>query len=384
MNKIIQQFGRRLRLGIIGGGAGSFIGPVHRMAARMSDFYELKAAVLSSNPDRSLKYGLALGIENERSYPSWKAMLQGEQNRADAIDVVAIMTPNDTHYPISLAFLEAGFPIICDKPLCNTIENANHLVERVAQSGQIFCITYNYSAYPMVRQARAMVKNGSIGDIRQVQLTYVQGNLATYLPEEEHSWRAKPKIGGPSLVLGDIATHAFHLGEYVTDKKINSLLAEVGPTVPERKTDDYVSCLLRFENQAKGTLWVTNSAAGAEHGLSFRIFGSKGGLEWHQEQPNELRHRQINGFEQIMTRRLDGLLSPEAEESSQLEFGHPEGYHDAFANLYREVALAIIAKKNGNIPNDKPKFPNVIEGARGVNFIFACLESMKKTSWIEI
>lgn len=383
MNKIHAELGRKLRLGVVGGGEGSFIGPVHRIAARMSDYYELKATVLSSDPERSVKNGLALGIEENRAYPGWEQMLEEEQKRSDAIDVIAIMTPNDTHFPISYAFLEAGFHVICDKPMCNTREEAKALVEHVKRTQKIFCVTYNYSAYPMVRQARAMVRQGVIGEIRQVYLTYVQGHLATYSPESDNTWRANPARGGASLVLADIATHTFHLGEYVTGEKVGAVMADVGSVIPGRQSDDYVSCLLRFENNARGSLWVTNSAAGAEHGLSFRIFGAKGGLEWHQEKPNELRHRQLNGFEQILTRRMDGLLSPEAEQSSQLRFGHPEGFHDAFANLYREAALAIIAEKSNSLSEKLLTFPNVEDGARGVDFIFKCLESRAKNTWVE-
>ena len=244
-----------------------------------------------------------------------------------------------------------------------------------------YIVTYNYSAYPMVRQARSMVRQGIIGEIRQLQLTYVQGHLATHSQETEQDWRANPRQGGASLVLADIGTHAFHLGEYVTGEKVRAVMADVGSVVPGRQLDDYFSCLLRFANNARGNLWVTNAAAGAEHGLSFRIFGAKGGLEWHQERPNELRHRRLNGFEQILTRRMDGLLNPEAEKSSQLRFGHPEGFHDAFANLYREVALAAV--KTNNLTEELLTFPDVNDGARGIDFVFKCLESRDRNTWVE-
>ncbi len=384
MNSILQEFGRKLRLGIIGGGPKSFIGPVHRMAARMSDCYTLTAAVLSSDPERSVHLANPLGISKDRAYPTWEAMLEAEKGRKDAIDVVAVMTPNDSHYPICAAFLDAGFHIICDKPLCNSLHHARDLVQKASSGNQIFCITYNYSAYPMVRQASAMVAEGIIGEIRQVHLTYVQGYLATRSPEEDQAWRLNPQKGGPSLVLGDIGTHAFHLGEYVAGLQVRSIMADVGPTVPGRTAHDYVSCLLRFENEARGSLWVTNAAAGAEHGLSFRIFGSLGGLEWHQEWPNQLRHRQLKGFEQIMTRRRDGTLSAAAESSTRLVRGHPEGYHDAFANLYREAAIAIAAKEQEIYNRDLATYPSVQDGARGVEFIFACLESQRTGCWSQL
>ncbi|MEL6943219.1 MAG: Gfo/Idh/MocA family oxidoreductase [Bacteroidota bacterium] len=370
----------KIQLGMVGGGAGSFIGPVHRIAARMTDEYELVAGVFSSKPEKSMSFAKQLGIVENRAYADWKKMLSAEQNRTDGIEVVAIMTPNDTHFPIAKAFLEAGVHIICDKPLCNTIENAQYLRDATDKSDRVFCVTYNYSAYPMVKQARAMVANGDIGDIRQVQLTYVQGNLASYSPSEEKSWRLTDQ-GGASLVLSDIATHAFHLGEYVTRTEIEQIYAEVDTTVPQRSADDYVSCLLRFKNGAKGTLWVTNAAAGAEHGLGFKIFGSQGGLEWHQEQPNELRHRSLHDFERILTRRKDGKLYSQAENSVFLEFGHPEGYNEAFSNLYQETATAIRQVQQGEKVQFPDGFPNAIAGERGVRFIHTCLISNATQKW---
>lgn len=375
---------QKIRLGIIGGGKDSFIGPVHRIAARMSDDYELVAGVFSSDPKRSMTFGQSIGITTNRVYPDWQTLLKAEQCRADGIEVIAIMTPNDTHVPISKAFIEAGIHIICDKPLCNHLEEAEALLKIVKASDRLFCVTYNYSAYPMVKQARSMVANGEIGEIKQVQLTYVQSNLAAYHPSEAQGWRHDTKKGGPLLVLGDIATHAFHLGKYVSRMEVEQIFAEVGPSFLQRKVDDYVTCLLRFPNSARGSMWVTNAAAGAEHGLSFRIFGTEGGLEWHQETPNELRHRRLNDFERILTRRTDGKLYPEAEQSVFLKFGHPEGYNEAFANLYKEMAKAINELKEGKKPLLPDGFPNVMAGLRGIAFIEACLKSKAKESWVNI
>lgn len=375
----------KIAFGMVGGGAGSFIGPVHRTAAAMTGAYELKAGVFSSNAERSIEFAKTLGIDTERAYSDWETMLEQEMKREDPVRVISVVTPNDTHFPISRAFSKAGFHIICDKPLCNDLKNALTLREETKnRKNQVFCVTYNYSAYPMVKQARAMVKRGDIGEIRQVHLTYVQGNLAKYDPSENQSWRHDPNKGGASLVLGDIATHAFHLGEYVAQTEVEQVFAEVGAIVPNRIADDYVTCLLRFENGAKGTLWVTNAAAGAEHGLGFKIFGSKGGLEWHQEMPNALRFRKIDDFEQILTRRKDGKLYPEATESIQLEFGHAEGYHEAFSNLYRETADAV-RKEKQNQPMDLPSgFPGIEAGIRGVAFVDACLKSKKINDWINL
>ena len=376
----MNRFKRKLKLGVVGGGSDSFIGPVHRMAARMSNYYDLVTGVLSSNAEKSRKYAMDVGIAKERAYGNWKELIEQEKNRSDGIDVLAIMTPNDSHYEIALAALDANMHVICDKPLCNSLKNAIQLVQKTEEKDKVFCVTYNYSAYPMVRQARAMVKNGDLGEIRQVHMQYIQSHLAG--SNVNTGWRFDTKKGGPSLVVSDIATHAYHLGCYVTDLEVDKLISDLGTNVPGRKVDDYLSCLLRFDNGARGSMWITNSAAGAEHGLSFKIFGEKGGLQWHQEHPNELRHRRLDGFEQIMTRRKDGKLYPEAESSMSLEIGHPEGFHDAFANLYREVAEAIFDKEN-TVRSDtgKTSFPTVKDGAKGVRFIYAVLDSSKNGSW---
>ncbi|MEM7373048.1 MAG: Gfo/Idh/MocA family oxidoreductase [Bacteroidota bacterium] len=368
-----------LRLGVVGGGKGSFIGPVHRIAARMSDCYELVAGVLSSSPHRSKDFAKELGIQEERAYSDWQKMIKDESERADGMEVIAIMTPNDTHYPIALAALEAGIHIICDKPLCNNIEHAHRLLQTSRKKDLVFCVTYNYSAYPMVRQARQMIQQGEIGEIRQIHLQYIQGYLAN--EEADTGWRGKPEQGGPSLVVGDIATHAYHLGCYVTGLEVEELMADLGTNVPGRSVDDTLHCLLRLENGAKGSMWITNAAAGAEHGLHFKVFGSTGGLEWHQEHPNELLHRQLNGFERRMTRRKDGLLYREAEQSMRLVIGHPEGYHDAFANLYREVAAAIFSQQDQQGNDFTPLFPTILDGAKGVQFIYSVMESNQARSW---
>ncbi len=371
---------RKLKLGMVGGGHGSFIGPVHRMAARMSNYYNLCATVLSSDPNKSIEYGLKHGIDRERAYSDWQDMIEQESKRTDGIEVLAIMTPNDLHFPMAYAAIEAGLHIICDKPLCNNLENAIDLVKKSREKDLVFCVTYNYSAYPMVRQARAMIENGELGDIRQVHLEYIQSHLAE--ASTPYNWRFDPLVGGQSLVVGDIGTHAYHLAGYVTGLEVEELMSDVGTNVPGRTVDDYASCLLHYENGARGSLWVTNSAAGAEHGLSFKIFGEKGGLEWHQENPNELRHRQLNGFEQRMTRRNDGKLHPEAESSMKLVMGHPEGFHDAFANLYGEVAEEILSRSQAERSSgDRPSFPTVLDGAKGVKFIDAVIASNRNRRW---
>ncbi len=367
---------------MIGGGEGSFIGPVHRIAARMSNDYDLVAGVFSSKAEKSMTFAKQIGIAKERAYPNWQTMLQKEQQLEAGIEAVAVITPNHTHYPICSAFAQAGFHIICDKPLTNTLENAKKLQQELEGKSQVFCVTYNYSAYPMVKQARAMVADGQIGAIKQVNLNYVQGNLAAYHPSEKNSWRHDKSKGGASLVLADIATHAFHLGEYVAQIELEEVFAELGPSYKQRIVDDYVSCLLRFKNKARGMMWVTNCAAGAEHGLSFRIFGTKGGLEWHQETPNELRHRRIDDFEQILTRRKGNKLLPLANESVFLPYGHPEGYNEAFANLYKETARGIRQIKNKESLQLPDGFPGIEAGVRGLSFVEACIKSKEQGIWI--
>jgi predicted dehydrogenase len=383
-NPTIQAIGRRLRLGVIGGSYG-FIGPIHRTAARLDDRFEIVAGVLSSDPQRCRAAAIGLGIDGDRAYASTQQMIALEAGRPDGIDAVAIMTPNAHHFSSAMAALDAGLHVICDKPMTTTSSEALVLAGKVEDTGLVFCLTHCYSAYAMVRQARAMVKAGDIGEIRQIHLTYVQGYFATLVEAQtEHpSWRFDPNENA-SLVIGDIGTHAHHLGAYVSRLELDSVMADVGATVPQRTVDDYGGLLMRWSNGARGTMWVTNAAAGAEHGLAFRIFGSKGGLEWHQETPNELRHRRLDGFEQVLTRRLHGALYPEAEHATRVEIGHPEGYQEAFAMLYRDAADAITARMTGQPANPHAlDFPTAMDGARGLRFIDGVLESMKTGAWAD-
>ena len=384
MNPVLAILGRRLRLGVIGGGPGSFIGPVHRTAARLDDRFEITAAALSSNVERSRAAALGLGIAANRAYADWRALLDGERARTDGVDAIAVMTPNDSHHAICAAALERGYHVICDKPLTTNLADALDLVRRVRASGRVFCLTHNYTAYPMVRQARDMIRAGAIGAVRQIQLAYVQGHNATLVEgrTEAANWRFDPAIAGPSLVLGDIGTHAHHLGAFVSGQELTEVMAEVWATVPGRQADDAAVVLMRWSGGARGTMWVTNAAAGADHGLRFRIFGATGGLEWWQEQPNELHHRRLGGFEQVMTRRLHGALTPSAERAARIEIGHPEGYQEAFANLYKDAAEAIATRIAGR-PCDPMAldFPNVEDGARGIAMIEACLQSARTGGW---
>ncbi len=377
---MMEHIGRRLRIGVIGGGTGSFIGPVHRIAARLDGKFDLVAAALSSNPQRGRDEGRRLGFPDDRVYGSWRELIAQESQREDGIDVVAVMTPNDSHFEICTAALDAGLHIICDKPLTTDVSSARELAAKVRASGAEFCVTYCYSGYPMVRQARDMVRAGELGAIRQVQLQYVQGNLAEPVPST--GWRMQADRVGGSLVLLDIATHAFHLGAYVCGQDVESLCADVGATRPGGEVDDYVATLMRYGNGARGSLWVTNAAAGSEHGLSFRIHGDKGGLEWYQEEPNRLLHRRAGGFDQVLTRRLDPAMSPGALRSTRVALGHPEGYLEAFANLYEEFAEVVAARLQGERSSpDGDLFPGVIDGVKGLLIVDAAQRSARSGRW---
>jgi predicted dehydrogenase len=387
MDTTIARLGRRLRLGVVGGGPGSFIGTVHRTAARLDDHYEVVAGVLGRNPERSRAAARALGLAEERAYADHGELLAKEAARPDGIDVLAIMTPNDAHYPAARDALALGLDVICDKPLTTRLEDALDLVRRVRASGVVFCLTHNYTGYPMVRHARAMVQSGALGTIRQLHVEYIQGHLAAPTEADRDpaaNWRFVSEQCGPSLVLGDIGTHAHHLACFVAGLELTDVAAELGSAVPGRLVHDYAHVLLRFAGGARGSMWVTNSAAGAEHGLHIRVFGDKGGLEWHQEEPNRLLYRPLGGFAQVLTRGRPGL-SPQAARATRIVLGHPEGFHEAFANLYTDAAEAIVARRTGGKPDPLAlDFPTVEDGARGVKFVEAAVASHRNGgSWTD-
>jgi predicted dehydrogenase len=371
---VIALLGRRLRLAVVGGGPGSFIGPVHRMAARLDDRYQIVAGVLSSDPQRSVSAGLALGLAPERCHPDLAAMLAAEAQRADGIDVVAVMTPNDGHFPAAMAALDHGFDVICDKPMTNTLAEAQTLHEKVQASGRVFCLTHNYSGYPMVRQARAMVADGQLGDIRLLQVEYVQGGRAKPGPGRV-AWKADPARGGPSLVMGDIGTHAHQLLRFVSGLEVGEVAAELGCVVPEREAHDFAGVLLRMAGGARGSFWVTQAAAGVENGLRIRISGSRGTLEWQQEHPQVLDFKPLDAPAQRLTPRGPGTL-PLALRSTRVAAGHPEGFPEAFANLYSDAAEAIAARRSGQQADPLAlHFPNAHDGWMGMRFVDAVIRS---------
>jgi len=381
--------GRRIRYGMIGGGEGAFIGAVHRIAARLDDQYELVCGALSSTAEKARASGAALGLSPERAYGSFAAMLAGEallpaERRMQA---VVIVTPNHVHFAAAKAALEAGFHVICDKPLTTTVGDAEALAALASRSGLVFALTHNYTGHPLVRQARAMVAAGEIGDVRIVQAEYPQAWLTEALEasgQKQASWRTDPARSGAGGAIGDIGTHALNLAEFVTGLEAESLLADLQTFVPGRALDDNGHILLRFRGGARGMLWASQVAPGNENALRLRVYGSKGGLSWSQEDPNELWVTPLGKPTQRFTRGGDGAW-PEAQRVTRLPFGHPEGYLEAFATIYQEAARAIRAHAEGRAVKAEVIFPGVREGVRGVRFIAAAVASNAAGgSWVAI
>ncbi len=383
LNPVITLLGRKLRLAVIGGGPGSFIGAMHRQAARLDDRYELVAGALSSDPAKSVQAGKDLGLSAERCYANGMDLLTGEAARQDGADVVAIMTPNDSHFGFAMAALAQGFDVICDKPMTNTLQEAQQLHQRVVESGLVFCLTHNYTGYPMVRQAKAMVADGQLGAIRLVQVEYVQGGRAKDGPGRT-AWKEDPARGGPSLVMGDIGTHAHNLLRFTTGLEVSQVAAELGTVVPGRLAHDFAGVLLRLSNGARGSLWVTQAAAGVENALRIRVCGALGSLEWQQECPQALSFRPLDAPAQQRTPNGPGTL-PLAARASRIVAGHPEGFHEGFANLYADAAQAIAARRTGQAaPALALHFPNAHDGLLGVQFVDSVLRSAQRNgAWTD-
>lgn len=377
LNPVIDLLGRRLRLALVGGGPGSFIGAMHRQAARLDDRYAIVTGVLSSDPEKSKQAGRELGLDPDRMYSSVQEMLQSEASRPDGVDAVAIMTPNDSHFEYSMLALEHGIDVICDKPMTNTLEEAEALHKKVLETGLVFCLTHNYTGYPMVRQAKAMVMDGQLGTIRLVQVEYVQGGKADEskpMPELM-TWKYDPVRGGPSRVMGDIGTHAHNLTRFITGLEVDEVSADIGTIVPGRLIHDYAGAQLRFDNGARGSFWVTQAAAGVENCLRIRVSGSKGTLEWMQEIPQALTFKPLQGPSQNRTPNGPGTL-PLSARVTRLVAGHPEGFPDGFANIYSDAAEAIAARRAGKQPDPLALyFPNSLDGLLGVRFVNSVIES---------
>ncbi len=340
--------GGRIRLGMVGGGEGAFIGAVHRMAARLDDHYEFVAGALSSTPEKAMRSGAALGLDPKRTYGDFEEMARRERRLKDGIEAVAIVTPNHMHAPAATAFLKAGIHVICDKPLTTTLREANKLAALAEKSGLVFAVTHNYTGYPLVRQAREMVRAGELGEIRVVQVEYPQDWLTENLEatgQKQAEWRTDPARSGGGGCIGDIGTHAYNLADFVVGSEVTELCAELHTFVEGRRLDDNVQIMLRYANGARGMLWASQVAPGNENGLQLRVYGTKGGIHWRQDNPNYLYFTPFGKPTQILTRGGAGAY-PSANRVTRIPSGHPEGYLEAFATIYSEAAQAIRAARN--------------------------------------
>jgi predicted dehydrogenase len=368
---------RRLRLGMVGGGEGAFIGAVHRIAARLDDHFELVAGALSAEPQRAARSGAALGLDPQRVYADFEQMAQAERRRSDAIDAVAIVTPNHLHVPVATAFLRQGFHVICDKPLASNLADALTLRDLARSSGKLFCLTHNYTGYPLVRHARAMVAAGALGELRLVQVEYPQEWLTEPIEQQgqkQAEWRTDPARSGAGGCLGDIGTHAYQLANYVTGLSLDQLCAELTAFVPGRRLDDNVNMLLRYQGSARGMLWASQVAPGHENGLRLRVYGTRGGIEWVQAEPNVLIHSPLGEPRRLITRG-SAAAHASAARVTRIPSGHPEGYLEGFANLYSEAAQAIHALDAGRPIPPEVEFPGLDDGIKGMAFIEAAVQS---------
>lgn len=370
---------RRLRWAMVGGGQGAFIGEVHRRAVRLTGQFELVAGALSGTPERARASGRELGLPESRSYPSWEAMLERElalppDERAEGVSIV---TPNHLHYPVARAFAGASFHVVCDKPLVHTSAQARELGRVVRESGVVFAVTYTYTGYPMVRQARDMVRGGALGEVRKVLALYHQGWLSGPEGGKQAEWRTDPARSGLAGAIGDIGSHAENLISTVTGLELEALCADLTTFVPGRALDDDASVLLRFRGGARGLLTATQVAAGHENDLTLHVFGTRGSLIWRQETPNRLEVLPLDGPGQVWTRGSPSL-SLAAQAAAQLPGGHPEGFLEAFANIYRGVAETLLAREEGRSADPSlALFPGLEDGARGVHFIEKVVESAR-------
>jgi predicted dehydrogenase len=376
---------RKLRMGMVGGGPGAFIGPVHKMAAELDGKIELVAGAFSQSAERSRTAGGSFGIDPARAYASYAEMIEAESRRDDGIDFVVIATPNNLHLPIAEAALAAGIAVMSDKPATATYDEVLKLQAAVKKAGLPYGLTHTYAGYSLVREARALIARGKLGAIRKVAVEYLQGWLSKPLEtsgQKQAAWRSDPELNGPGGCIGDIGTHAFHLTEYVTGLKVTGLNASLRTVVEGRKLDDDCNALLRMASGASGTLMVSQVAAGEGNGLRLRVYGENGSIDWKQEDPNRLRVKWLDGPEEIR-HAAGGYLSAEARAVTRLPGGHPEGYIEAFAVLYREFADGLTAWKAGNRDTLPATLPGIEAGVRGMRFIERAIESNRTESWVE-
>ena len=367
-------------MGMIGGGKDAFIGAIHRIAANMDGMVELVCGSLSINKDIAIDSGRSLFLPEDRIYTSWEEMLEKESRlpEGERMDFVTVVTPNFAHYAPAAMALENGFHVVVEKPITLTLDEALALKQKLDQTGNLLCLTHTYTGYPMVKQAREMVKNGTLGKIRKVFVEYRQGWLSKLLEREGNqgaAWRTDPKKGGKSAVMGDIGTHAFNLAEYVSGLQVTQVCADLNTMVEGRQLDDDGSVLLQFDNGARGVLAATQVAAGEENNLSIKIYGENGGLEWHQQEPNTLLLKWADKPAEIL-RAGNAYLSDIAKHNSRTPGGHPEGYLEAFGNIYRNFALTLAGRiNNTTVDKDLVEFPSITEGIRGMAFIDSVVAS---------
>ena len=374
----------RIRLGMVGGGRDAFIGGVHRIASRIDDRFELVAGAFSSTAEKSQASGADLGLDPSRVYDDYTAMAQREARLKTGIEAVAIVTPNHMHYPVAREFLKRGIHVICDKPLTSTLADAKKLVKAAEKSDALFVLTHNYTGYPMIRQARAMVAAGEIGKVRVVQVEYPQDWLTVEQDFKQAEWRTDPARSGAGGSTGDIGTHAFNIASFVTGLKLEALAADLQAFVPGRQVDDNAHVMLRFEGGARGMLWSSQVAPGNENALRLRVYGETGGLEWAQEDPNYLWHTPFGEPKRKLTRGNAGT-GEAAARVSRIPPGHPEGYLEAFATLYSEAATAIRAHQVGKAAPAEVIYPTIEDGLEGVAFVDACVRSSARdAAWIKL
>jgi predicted dehydrogenase len=376
---------KKLRMGMVGGGPGAFIGPVHRMGAELDGKIELVAGAFSQTSEKSRIAGESYRIDPSRAYASYPEMLAAEKKRTDPIDFVAIVTPNSTHLPIALASLEAGFPVVSDKPATTTYAEALRLEAAVTKSGLPYALTHAYAGYPMVREARAICASGKLGPIRKIAVEYFQGWLSQLVEasgNKQAMSRADPVINGPGGCVGDIGVHAFHMLEYVTGLRVTSLNATLRTVVPGRILDDDCSAFLRLDNGATGVLMATQVAAGELNEVRLRVYGEKGSIDWRQQDPNRLRVKWADGPEEVRYAGA-GYLSESTRQVTRLPAGHPEGYIEGFAVLYREFADALVAWRRDGVNALPPTLPGITAAVRGMRFIERVIDSSRAENWVE-
>lgn len=375
---------QKLRMGMVGGGPGAFIGPVHKMAAELDGKAELVAGAFSQSAERSRAAGESFGIELGRAYSSYQEMFHAERNREDGIDFVVVATPNHLHLPVTAAALAAGIAVMSDKPATATYDEALQLQSVVAKARLPYGLTHTYAGYSLVREARAICAAGSLGSIRKIAVEYLQGWLSSPLEQtgqKQASWRSDPKLNGPGGCIGDIGTHAFHLVEYVTGLKTTSINAALRSVVAGRELDDDCNAMIRMDNGASGTLMASQVAAGEGNSLRLRVYGDKGSIDWQQQDPNRLRVKWQDGPEEILHASA-GYLSADSRGVTRLPGGHPEGYIEAFAVLYREFAGALVKWRKGEGNALPETLPGIEAGVRGMRFIERAIESNKSESWV--